>query len=206
MPLGLGVGDVLFPHSGKSVFKGQKSHKEGGRMLNKLKQMWPEQRLQLPQSRSCKGWQWEFLCDVVCEATIELFSSGKEELSRLSGFRGSEKFEWDNFWFQKYIFWLELTLEFVGWNLMYRDSTRVLYKALIGISFFWLQIAKLCWGAHSQRNATKTFFSIMWMVFCSSGVSRKTRDGELYFFDSSCASVKTCSCLNMKGLMWKLNN
>lgn len=39
VPLGLGVGDVLFPHSGKSVFKGQKSHKEGRRMLNKLKQM-----------------------------------------------------------------------------------------------------------------------------------------------------------------------
>lgn len=44
------------------------------------------------------------MCDVVCDATRELFRSGKEELSRNSGFRGSEKIEWDDFWFQKYIF------------------------------------------------------------------------------------------------------
>lgn len=32
VPLGLGVGRVLFPDSGKWVFKGQKSHQEGGIM------------------------------------------------------------------------------------------------------------------------------------------------------------------------------
>lgn len=32
MPLGPVMGEVLFPDSGKSVFKGQKSHQEGGRM------------------------------------------------------------------------------------------------------------------------------------------------------------------------------
>lgn len=32
MLLGLEVGEVLFPESGKSVFIGQKSHQEGGRM------------------------------------------------------------------------------------------------------------------------------------------------------------------------------
>lgn len=32
MPLGPVIGEVLFPDSGKSVFKGQKSHQEGGRV------------------------------------------------------------------------------------------------------------------------------------------------------------------------------
>lgn len=102
------------------------------------------------------------MCDVVCDVTTELFRSRKEELSRPFGFRGSEKIEWGDFWFQKYSFWLELSLEFVGWNWMYRDFTRVLYEALFIISFFSISFfsadSKAVLGCSFPEECHKDFF------------------------------------------------